>query len=334
MASSQAAWLAGGEIEKLIRGMDWSRTPIGPVESWPRSLKTAVDILLNSRFPMFIWWGRELTNIYNDAYTPMLGARHPQALGQSARRVWADVWPVVGPQAEAVMNEGRATWNESVLLLVERHGYTEEAYFTFSYSPAPDDSGGVGGVFCAVTEDTARVLGERRLKTLRDLGERSLAEAKTVEQSCRAAAVTLADNPHDFPFALIYLLDEDGKRARLCETVHLSAGTKASPPSVTIGGGDDVWNFSKVIETSEYQILEDLEQRFERLNGRRWSDQWTERALTLPLATGRVAELPAGFLVAGTSPRLPFNDDYRSFLDLAAREIATAIAYARAYESE
>ena len=141
MASSQAAWLAGGEIGKIIRLLDWSQTPIGPVESWPQSLKTAVDILLNSRFPMFIWWGCELTNIYNDAYTPMLGARHPQALGQSARCVWADVWPVVGPQVEVVMSEGRATWNESVLLVMERHGYPEEAYFTFSYSPAPDDSG-------------------------------------------------------------------------------------------------------------------------------------------------------------------------------------------------
>jgi hypothetical protein len=245
MAALQADWLtSGSEMGKLIRLMDWSRTPVGSIESWPQSLKTAVNILLNSRQPMFIWWGRELTNIYNDAYMPMLGARHPQALGRSAPNVWADVWPVFGPQAEVVMRECRATCNESILLVMERHGYTEEAYFTFSYSPAPDDAGGVGGVFCAVTENTARVLDERRLKTLRDLGERSLTEAKTVEQACRATAVTLADNLHDFPFALIYLLDEDGKRARLCETVNLPAGTKASPATVTVGSGDDGWNFS------------------------------------------------------------------------------------------
>ncbi|HEY9434736.1 MAG TPA: hypothetical protein VI260_25030, partial [Blastocatellia bacterium] len=171
MAAARADWLTGGgEMGELIRVMDWSRTPIGPIESWPQSLKTAVNILLNSRYPMFVWWGRELTNIYNDAYIPMLGARHPQALGRSAPNVWADVWPVVGPQSEVVMREGRSTWNESILLVMERHGYTEETYFTFSYSPAPDDAGDVGGVFCAVTEDTARVLGERRLKTLRDLG--------------------------------------------------------------------------------------------------------------------------------------------------------------------
>ena len=335
MAALRPDWLtSGGEMGKLIRVMDWSRTPVGPIELWPQSLKTAVNILLNSRHPMFIWWGRELTNIYNDAHMPMLGARHPQALGRSAPNVWADVWPVVGPQAEVVMRECRATCIESILLVMERHGYTEETYFTFSYSPAPDDAGGVGGVFCAVTENTARVLDERRLKTLRDLGERSLAEAKTVEQACRAAAVTLADNLHDFPFALIYLLDEDGKRARLCETVNLPAGTKASPSTVTVGSGDDGWNFSRVIETSQSQIVEGLEKRFGRLPAGLWADDWAKRALALPLAKTGAQESPAGFLVAGISPRLAFNDDYRSFLDLAAGQIAKAISNARAYEEE
>src|SRR5262245_11453585 len=125
MSAAPADWLiGGGEMGNLIRELDWSRTPVGPMESWPQSLKSAVNILLNSRYPLFVWWGRELTNIYNDAYMPILGARHPQALGRSAPRVWADVWPVVGPQTEVVMGEGRATWNDSILLIMERHGYT------------------------------------------------------------------------------------------------------------------------------------------------------------------------------------------------------------------
>ena len=222
---------------------------------------------------------QELTNIYNDAYMPILGARHPEALGRSAPNVWADVWPVVGPQAEVVMREGRATWNESLLLLVERHGYARRLTSPFPTAPRQTTQASVGGVFCAVTENTARVLDERRLKTLRDLGERSLAEAKTVEQACRAAAVTLVDNLHDFPFALIYLLDEDGKRARLRETVNLPAGTKASPATVTIGSGDDGWNFSRVIETGQSQIVEDLEKRFGRLPAGPWADDWAKRAL-------------------------------------------------------
>src|SRR5262245_41978007 len=195
---------------------------------------------------------------------------------------------------------------------MERYGYADETYFTFSYSPAPDDAGGVGGVFCAVTEDTARVLGARRLKTLRDLGERSLAEAKTVEQACRAAAGTLADNLHDVPFSLIYLLEEDARAARIGGAVNLPAGTKARPSTGSIGSGDDVWGFSRVIETSQSQIVEDLEERFGRLPAGPWTDDWTKRALASPLAKAGAQELSAGFLVAGISPRLAFNDDYCS----------------------
>jgi PAS domain-containing protein len=106
---------------------------------------------------MFIWWGPELVNLYNDGYRPMLGQRHPNALGKSAAVAWSEIWDPVGPQTDAVLYEGRATWNEERLLVLERNGYPEEAYFTFSYSPVPADDGGVGGIFSALTEDTQRV---------------------------------------------------------------------------------------------------------------------------------------------------------------------------------
>src|SRR5262249_19131545 len=154
---------------------------------------------------------------------------HPTALGRPAFEVWADVWPICGPQAEAVLKQGKSSWNEELLLTMERNGYPEEAYFTFSYSPVLDEDGRPGGVFCAVTEDTGRVLGRRRLKTLRDLGERALAEARTEAQACQAAAHALEANPYDFPFALIYLLTEDGRQARLVESVRLAPGTGLVP---------------------------------------------------------------------------------------------------------
>ncbi|HET9652487.1 MAG TPA: GAF domain-containing protein, partial [Usitatibacter sp.] len=147
---------------------------------WPQSLRIAVGICLNSRFPMFVWWGRELVNIYNDAYVPMLGPRHPDALGKPAPEVWDEIWDVVGPQAVAVMERGEATYNERAQLTLERHGYPEETYFTWSYSPIFDEEGRIGGVFCAVTEETARVVAERdRVRLLAQVeGERSrLAEA-------------------------------------------------------------------------------------------------------------------------------------------------------------
>jgi PAS domain-containing protein len=160
-------------MARRVYAMDWSRTPLGPIESWPQSLKIAVGICLNSRFPMFVWWGPDLINIYNDAYVPMLGQRHPEALGRPARSSWDDIWGVVGPQADAVMSRGEATWNERVLLVMERNGYAEETWFTWSYSPIPDESGRIGGLYCAVQEDTGRVLAERERDRL--AGQRQLA---------------------------------------------------------------------------------------------------------------------------------------------------------------
>jgi PAS domain S-box-containing protein len=151
----------GGDMGARIRAFDWEGTPVGPLADWPLSLRTAVELCLNSRFPMFVWWGKDLINIYNDAYAPMLGARHPSGLGASARELWREIWDEVGPQTEAVLLRGESTWNERRLLMLERNGYPEECYFTFSYSPVLDESGQVGGVFCAVTEETGRVLAER-----------------------------------------------------------------------------------------------------------------------------------------------------------------------------
>ncbi len=188
-------------MAERVRDHDWSKTPLGPREKWPQSLRLAVGICLNSRFPMFVWWGPELINIYNDAYVPMLGKRHPLALGRPARTTWSDIWPVVGPQADAVMQRREATWNERVLLVMERHGYREETYFTWSYSPILDESGAVGGVFCACTEETPRVLAERERDRLLEQVESERGRlAEVFEQSPSFLAV-LRGPDHVFQFA-------------------------------------------------------------------------------------------------------------------------------------
>src|SRR5512146_2813098 len=135
---AEAVFAGGGEMGALMRGMDWSKTPIGPVTQWPQSLKTAVRIILTSRYAMFVWWGRELINLYNDAYRPFLGKKHPDALGQSARDVWGESWELIGPRTDAVLQRGESTFDEALLLIMERFGYREETYFTFSYSPIRD----------------------------------------------------------------------------------------------------------------------------------------------------------------------------------------------------
>lgn len=149
------------EMGRRLRQVDWARTAVGPVDGWPLSLRIALSICLNSRFPMFVWWGPELVNFYNDAYIPVLGKRHPDAFGKPARASWSDIWDVVGPQAEQVIHQGLPTWNQDVLLVMERNGYPEDTWFTWSYSPIYDDDGSIGGVFCACQEETGRVVAER-----------------------------------------------------------------------------------------------------------------------------------------------------------------------------
>ena len=161
-------WLAGGELGRLIQEFDWSSTPLGPMEEWPASLKTMVRVLETSRFAMWMGWGEELTFFYNDAYAKMtLGKKHPWALGKPSKQVWAEIWDDIGPRIQQVLKSGVATWDEALLLFLERSGYREETYHTFSYSPLPGDDGRISGHLCVVTEDTDRVVGERRLKTLR-----------------------------------------------------------------------------------------------------------------------------------------------------------------------
>ena len=321
-----------GEMARRIRDFDWSKTPLGPEDRWPASLKTAVRVMLGSRYPMFVWWGEDRINIYNDAYAPVLGDRHPRALGRPAEETWSDIWDTVGPQAELVMREGRSTWSEELLLVMGRKGFLEESFFTYSYSPIPDDDGAIGGLFCACTEETQRVLGRRRLRLLQAIAERA-AEARTIEDACELACSAVAENPNDLPFALLYLLEPDGTRARLAGTCGLEADHAASPRSVELGGEGDVWEFGRVARTGEAVLIDELPRRFGALPGGVWPESPT-RARVLPMIKGSDSVHPAGFVVAGVSPRLSFNDDYRGFMALVAGQIGTAVATAGAYEEE
>jgi signal transduction histidine kinase len=325
-----------GEMSRRMRAHDWSATPLGPVASWPQSLKIAVCILLNSRYAMWLGWGPEFTFFYNDAYARMtLGAKHPRALGRPAREVWPEIWGDVGPRAESVVRTGQATWDERLLLFLERRGFPEETYHTFSYSRVPDDCGGVGGMLCVVTEDTERTIGERRLRTLRELAARTTEEARSVEDACQTAARILADNPHDLPFILLYLIDADTRTARLAGVTGLPPRSAAAPPAVDLTaaeGPDAGWPLRAVLETGRAEVLTHVG---------RWLGpppvgvypELPHTAAVLPLRKSGQDRL-AGFVVAGVSPRRPFDDDYQGFFDLLAGHIATAVANARAYEEE
>ncbi len=331
------AFLAGGgEMGRLIRAFDWSNTPVGPAAEWPKSLLVAIRIMIDSRYAMWLGWGPEFTFFYNDAYARMsLGPKHRWALGQPARAVWPEIWADIGPRAESVIRTGQATWDEGLLLFLERQGFSEETYHTFSYSPIPDDRGVVGGMLCVVTEETERTIGERRLRTLRELAARTTEEAKSAEDACETAARTLADNPQDLPFALVYLLDEPGNAARLVGATGLPAGSRAAPASIDLTGATkdrEGWPLRNVLASGRAEVITGLEQRFGQLRCGPWPEP-LQQAVIVPLAKpGQVR--PTGFVVAGVSPRLAFSEGYKGFFELLAGHVATALSNARAYEEE
>ena len=330
-------WLAGGgETGALIRAVDWASHPLGPPETWPQSLRTALSICLGSRFPMALWWGPNLWQFYNDGYSLILGSKHPRWLCQRGNECWAEIWDVVGPLYRHVITTGEATYSSDLLLVMERRGYLEETYFTFSYSPIRDEGGGVGGNLITVTETTERVLGERRLRTLRDLGARA-AEGKNAEDACAIAAETLEANSWDVPFALLYLLEPNGSRGnrlRLAGSAGLPELDGVAPPIVDLEAPDTGrgWPLSPVLEQARPFLVGDLAARFDALPPGPWPDP-PDTALALPIAAPG-QERPTGVLVCGVNRRRELDDTYRSFFELIAGQIATAVANARAYEEE
>jgi signal transduction histidine kinase/DNA-binding response OmpR family regulator len=321
----------GGEMGALMRAIDWSQTPIGPVKNWPQSLRTAVGIMLCSRYAMFVWWGQQLTNLYNDAYRPFLGKKHPGSLGRSAREVWAEIWDLIGPRTEAVLARGEATFDEALLLVMERYGYPEETYFTFSYSPIRDDRGEIGGIFCAVTDETSRVIGERRLKLLREVAA-TASETHTPEQVCAAAAACISRNAHDLPFALLYLSEDNGRGARLAARVGTEPDDPAAAPLIDLEDAGAIWPLAEIKARGEPLVIGDLQSRFEHLPRGVW-DRPPARAVAMPLSEQGQTGI-AGFLVAGLNPYLLFEEGYSGFVGLLAGQIAAGIANARAYEEE
>ncbi|HUK16554.1 MAG TPA: response regulator [Bryobacteraceae bacterium] len=319
----------GGEMGALIRSMDWSATPLGPVEQWPQPLRTSVSTCLNSRFAILVWWGPDLIMLYNDAYREIIAGKHPAALGRPGRECWPEIWDIIGPMLHGVIERGEATRSDDLLLLLERHGYPEECYFTFSYSPIRDDSGTVVGVFTPVAETTERVIGERRLRTLRDLASRG-SIAKSPCGACRAAAETLLANPYDVPFAALYLYSQDRSQAALAAAAGIEAGSPVSPLSIGFEAADP-GVLARATRNSQIEEIRGLS-GLDGIPGGAWPVA-PETALVLPLVSpGRPQ--PSGFLVAGVSPRKRLDPSYRAFFELAAGHIATAIAGAEAYEHE
>ncbi|KAA5611237.1 response regulator [Rhodovastum atsumiense] len=329
----------GGEMAELIRAKDWSATPLGPIVDWPQSLRTAVSLCLASTFPISMTWGPQHVQIYNDGYWPICGAKHPHSMGMDFRECWASAWPVIGAAFETAL-AGQSVFLENQRIFIDRYGYLEETFFTFSFSPIRDESGGIGGLFHPVTETTRSMLLERRTRAVRDLNGR-LARAKTPAEVFAQAAATLTENTFDLPFVLLYQFEESGQSDesggnagagyRLAARTGIATGTAASPPVLAHGvaspypldtpGG----SHAPVTVTGLAAMLRDT-----TCGPYEEPPDCAVMAPIGPSETGR----PAALMIAGVSPRLPFDDAYRGFYELVAAALANGLANAQAYEAE
>jgi signal transduction histidine kinase/DNA-binding response OmpR family regulator len=322
--SAKSVLCGGGELGQRMRSMDWARTPLGPVEAWPQSLRTCVRIVLTSRQPMFVWWGAQLINLYNDAYISILGGKHPAALGRPASEVWREIWADVGPRAAKAMVENEGTFDEALLLIMERNGYREETYYTFSYSPVPGDAGGPGGILCANSSDTQRMFGERQQALLHAVAART-ASVHTVEAACEAALDACSANRKDLPFAVLYLVE--GDLARLAHTAGIAADHPLVPATIS-GDTGCVWPVAEVLAGASLGVRS-LGAR--DLPGGAWPEPPSE-AVAIPVraADGSLAAV----LVIGKNRFRLLDDDYRRFLELLGRQIGSAISSARTLAEE
>jgi signal transduction histidine kinase/CheY-like chemotaxis protein len=298
----------GGEAGRIMAGIDWAGTPLGPVEGWPASLRFAVRTVLVSKFPMVLTWGPEYLQFYNDAYAPLIGAKHP-AIGDDIRQTLAEGWDALGPPVERAMSTLEASWLPGLLLLLERAGYREETYFTVSHAPAFGDDGRVAGMHAVCTEVTGELLAARRqqlLHALSAVGAQRRDERQTVAAMCAA----LADDALDIPFAAVYLSAGDGEYVRV-------ATTGIAPellPAVSDGH-------------SLPAAVDGL-----AATGGPWGDPVTG-SVVLPLTAG-VDAGAVGLIVLGRSPNLALDEDYRSFHELVAGQFAGAVVNIRAFEAE
>lgn len=321
----------GGELGALMRAYPWDATELGPTASWPQSLKMAVRIMLTSLQPIWIGWGKDLTYLYNDPYKSIIGGKHPWALGRATHDVWREIWQDIEPLLDTALGGDQGTFVESQLLIMERNGYPEETYYTFSYSPIPNDDGTVGGIFCANSDDTQRVIGERQLALLRDLAAEAAA-TRNWQQACEHSAAALEKSSRDLPFALIYIAESGSSAAKLVATSGIERGHLAAPEAIALDRPSP-WPVGDVLRSHKLQVVSDLRTVFDvDLPAGPWPFAPKQAAVVPILPAGETGR--AGVLVVGLSPVRLFDDNYRGFLSLVAGQIAAAIANAQAYEEE
>ncbi|MBA2664306.1 MAG: response regulator [Bradymonadaceae bacterium] len=327
----------GGAIGALLRARDWSDSELGLPDDWPSELCTAVSICLHSSFPVGVTWGPHHVAFYNEAYSSVLGRLHPMVLGRSIPDVLpSELWERGRPLRERVLRDCVAYGEENRQTIMDRHGYLEETYFSFSHSPILDHTGRAAGIFTVAMETTDFVINERRLRTLRAL----TLSGRSVAESARLAVDVLGENAHDVAFAAFYGVDGANRRAQLMSTSGLdsggpNAGGRLSPLQVDLDEQEEVfWPLAQVYDQRESLHIADLEGASGVSDWPRgpW-EQSPNQAYVLPvLRSGH--EEAMGVLVLGISALRAFDDSYRQFFESVAAQFGSVLSAARALEEE
>jgi len=321
----------GGEMGALIRSMDWSETALGPIETWPQSLRTSVSLCLSSTFPILIAWGPETIQIYNDSYRPICGAMHPQSMGMNFRICWESALEVVGDKFTRGQ-QGEGTYIKDQQMFLQRYGYLEEAFMTFSFAPIRDESGGVGGIFHPITETTDKMLSARRTQVLRDLGA-AIGKAKSVEEIGLETEGKYPEFLNDLPFVLLYQYDAGTGQANLLSAAGVTNAPQLAIAQITVGQlTDNIWPFAGMTDAKGAVIINDLQERFGDFACAPYPET-PHTAVLLPIHISGQDE-PFGFLVAGVSSRRALDEDYLAFYDLLGNTYNTAVSNVYAYEQE
>jgi PAS domain S-box-containing protein len=305
-------------LSRMMRAHDWAATPLGKPQDWPEGLRIPLGMMLTSRFEMWLGWGPELAFFYNDSYVPTLGAKHPHALGRPMAEVWREVFAAVEDRIRSVMRDGVATWDKALMLLLERNGYPEETYHTFSYSPLRGDTGAIEGLMCVVSEETERVISERRLGTLRGLAA-GLIGALSADDVLARLGAALDQNTRDFPFSLVYLRQEDGS----WRVHHGSA-------AIEVVAGSS-WRLD-ALEQDGAPLRVTLAGDRGALPHGAWRIAPAE-AVVVPIA-GPGSGKPVGALVLGLNPHRPSDCDIAGFGQLIAGQVSGALGNVAALDSE
>jgi len=317
----------GGELGALLRDFDWANNPLGPPEGWPQSLKAIVRVMLTSQQPIWVGWGPELIYLYNDAYKSIIGGRHPRALGQPTAEVWSEIRSEIDPMLRTAMSGVEGTYVEEQLLIMERNGYPEETYYTFSYSPVPDDDGAPGGIICANTDETGRVIGKRQLALLSELASRAV-DADDGREACELSAIAMATNPRDLPYAAIYMESPGDGTMELVAVQGVPAGHALAPRTLGMEAVYAGTAFS-AHHLPAPLLIQGIAPLADGFADEAWGRPPKQAAILPIAASGR-----RGLLVVGLNPLRLFDEGYCDFLSIVAGQIGTAIAKADAYEAE